>query len=132
VKRKKITYWIATGWLALGMTSTGIVQLMKEPGEVKPILEMGYPSYVLTLLGVWKILGSVAVLAPGLPLLKEWAYAGFFFTMTGAIFSHIAVGHGVGEILPASLILVLTVISWLCRPPGRRLSGPSGGAIMPA
>ena len=92
-KRNKIIYWIATIWLALGMLSTGIVQLFKVKEEVDIITHLGYPVYFLTILGVWKILGVVAVLIPKFPLLKEWAYAGFFFAMSGAIFSHIALGR---------------------------------------
>ena len=84
-KRNKIIYWIATIWLALGMLSTGIVQLLKMKEEVDMITHLGYPVYFLTILGVWKILGVVAVLIPKFPLLKEWAYAGFFFAMSGAV-----------------------------------------------
>ncbi|MBO9636358.1 MAG: DoxX family protein, partial [Chitinophagaceae bacterium] len=94
-KRNKIIYWIATGWLALGMVSTAIVQLMHVPKEVTVIQNLGYPVYLLTLLGVWKLLGVIAVLLPGLPLLKEWAYAGFTFAMSGAIISHLAVGEAI-------------------------------------
>ena len=72
-KRNKIIYWISTLWLALGMTSTGIVQLLKVEEEVDLMTRLGYPSYFLTILGVWKILGVVAVLIPKFPLLKEWA-----------------------------------------------------------
>src|SRR6267154_4348809 len=105
-KRNKIIYWIATIWLALGMVSTGAVQLFKTKegqGGIDSITHLGYPVYLLTLLGVWKILGVVAVLIPKFPLLKEWAYAGFFFAMSGAIFSHIAVGDPVKENFPALL-----------------------------
>ena len=98
-KRNKVIYWISTLWLASGMLATGIQQLlrMKVEGAVSPpgvegITHLGYPVYFLTILGIWKILGVVALLAPRKPLVKEWAYAGFFFTMSGAIFSHIAVG----------------------------------------
>jgi uncharacterized membrane protein YphA (DoxX/SURF4 family) len=77
-RTKKIIYWIATLWLSLGMTSTGIVQLFRLQPEVETMMShLGYPSYLLTILGVWKILGVVAVLIPRFPLLKEWAYAGF-------------------------------------------------------
>ena len=79
--------------LHLGMVSTGIVQLLKAKEEVDMITHLGYPVYFLTILGVWKILGVIAVLIPKFPLLKEWAYAGFFFAMSGAIFSHIACGQ---------------------------------------
>jgi uncharacterized membrane protein YphA (DoxX/SURF4 family) len=123
-KTKKIIYWIATIWLALGMTATASGQLFKwkeGQGAVDSITHLGYPVYLLTILAVWKLLGVVAVLIPKFPLLKEWAYAGFFFVMTGAIFSHIAVGDSIVEILPALLLLVLTVVSWYFRPDSRKI-----------
>ena len=78
-KRNKIIYWISTIWLALGMLSSGLVQLFKVQEEIDFIINMGYPIYFLSILGIWKILGVVALLIPKFPLLKEWAYAGFFF-----------------------------------------------------
>lgn len=119
-KTKKVIYWIATVWLALGMASSGIVQLLQLEEENEFILRLGYPSYFLLLLGGWKILGVIVVLAPGLALLKEWAYAGFFFVASGAIFSHIAADTA-NEMFPATLLLVLTVVSWYLRPESRRL-----------
>ena len=126
-KRNKIIYWISTIWLALGMLSTGTLQLlkMKAEGAVAPpgvygITHLGYPVYILTILGVWKILGVIAVLIPKFPRLKEWAYAGFFFAMSGAVFSHIATGT-VTEIFPSLLLLVLAVISWYFRPADRKV-----------
>ena len=121
-KRDKIIYWISTLWLALGMTSTGIVQLMKIEAEVDVIANLGYPVYILTLLGIYKILGVVAVLVPKFPLLKEWAYAGFFFVMSGAIFSHLVVGDGAGTLFGPALLLVLTAVSWYFRPPNRKFA----------
>ena len=120
-KRDKIIYWISTAWLALGMLSTGIVQLLKVKSETDFIIEMGYPVYFLTILGILKILGVITVLIPKFPLLKEWAYAGFFFAMSGAVFSHIAVGHSMKELFPPLLLLVLTIVSWYFRPAGRRI-----------
>ncbi len=117
----KITYWLATIWLALGMSSSGVVQLLKVEAEIDFILKLGYPYYFLTLLGIWKILGVIAVLIPKFPLLKEWAYAGFFFMMSGALFSHIAAGNAVNEMFPAILLLVLTVVSWYFRPLDRKI-----------
>ncbi len=119
-KRNKIIYWIVTIWLALGMLSTGIVQLLKVKTEVDFITHLGYPGYFLTILGIWKILGAAAVLIPKLPLLKEWAYAGFFFAMTGAAFSHIATGT-MNEIFPTLLLLFLTLASWYFRPADRKI-----------
>src|SRR5712672_1822432 len=122
--RDKIIYWISTIWLASGMFSTGIVQLFKGKGGaggVNSITHLGYPVYFLTILSVWKILGVVTVLIPRVPLLKEWAYAGFFFAMSGAVFSHIASGDSMTENVPAFLLLILTVISWYFRPADRKI-----------
>ena len=138
-KRNRIIYWISTLWLALGMLATGTLQLfkVKAEGAVAPpgvdgIVLLGYPVYFLTILGVWKILGVVALLIPKFPLVKEWAYAGFFFIMSGAIFSHIASGNPVNETFPSLLLLVLTIVSWYSRPadrkmPGFRLASPQPG-----
>ena len=127
-KRNKIIYWISTIWLALGMLATGIQQLLKvqleealAPPGVYGITQLGYPVYLLTILGVWKILGVVVLLITKFPLLKEWAYAGFFFLLTGAVYSHIAVGHPASELFPALLLLVLTVASWYFRPADRKI-----------
>ena len=120
-KRNKIIYWIATIWLALGMLSTGIVQLLKMKEEAAMMTKLGYPLYLLTMLGIWKILGVIAVLVPRYVLLKEWAYAGFFFAMSGALFSHIASGSPMDEIFPSLLLLILTVVSWYFRPADRKL-----------
>ena len=119
-KRNKIIYWIATIWLSLGMVSTGIVQLIKMKEEADMFARLGYPDYLLTMLGIWKLLGVVAIIIPKFPLLKEWAYAGFFFAMSGAVFSHIAVGDPVIELFGPSLLLVLTVVSWYFRPADRK------------
>jgi len=139
-KRNKIIYWVSTLWLALGMLATGTLQLFKAKAEgalappgVYGITHLGFPIYFLTILGVWKILGVVAVLIPKFTLLKEWAYAGFFFVMTGAAFSHIAVGDPMSELVPSLLLLVLTVVSWYFRPahrklPGLHIAGASGAS----
>jgi uncharacterized membrane protein YphA (DoxX/SURF4 family) len=123
-KRNKVIYWIATIWLALGMLSTGIVQLLKAKngqGGLDMIKHLGYPAYLLSLLGIWKVLGVIAVVIPKFPLLKEWAYAGFFFVMSGAIFSHIASGDPINQIFPALLLLALNFISWYFRPLNRKI-----------
>jgi uncharacterized membrane protein len=119
-KTNKIIYWIATGWLALGMLSSGIVQLLRVKEEVEMMTHLGYPLYFLTILGVWKMLGIVAVLIPKYPVVKEWAYAGFFIAMSGAIISHAAAGDGAKEFFGPVLLLVLTVVSWYFRPADRK------------
>jgi uncharacterized membrane protein YphA (DoxX/SURF4 family) len=124
-KRNKIIYWIATIWLSLGMVSTGAVQLLKlkgnGPGSLDSMTHLGYPAYFVTILGISKILGVVALLIPKFPLLKEWAYAGFFFMMSGAIYTHAVAGNSMSEIFPSLLLLILTVISWYFRPVDRKL-----------
>lgn len=115
-KRDKIIYWVATIWLGLGMVSTGIVQLVQMEDEVKKMNALGYPSYFLTIIGIWKILGVIAVLVPKFPVLKEWAYAGFFFIMSGAIFTHFAVADPAVEYFGPTLLLILTLVSWYFKP----------------
>ncbi|UKJ08202.1 DoxX family protein [Solitalea lacus] len=127
-KRNKIIYWIATIWLSLGMVSTGAVQLFKGKegaGGVESITHLGYPIYFLTILAIWKFLGVIIVLIPKFPLLKEWAYAGFFFAMSGAVISHIASGSAMNEVFPSLLLLALIVISWNFRPADRRITAVS-------
>jgi hypothetical protein len=118
----KIIYWIATVWLALGMLSTGIVQLLKQEADVELMARLGYPVYLLTLLGIWKILGVIAVLVPRFGLVKEWAYAGFFFAMSGAVFSHFASGSEAVEFFGPLLLIILTIVSWYLRPADRKVS----------
>ena len=123
-KRNRIIYWIATIWLALGMLSTGIVQLLKAKegqGGLDMITHLGYPAYFLTIVGTWKILGVIALLVPKNALLKEWAYAGFFFIMSGAIASHILSRDPLAELLPSLLLLLLTIVSWYFRPLDRKM-----------
>ena len=119
-KRNKIIYWVATLWLALGMTATGIVQILQVKEEVDMMAHLGYPLYFLVILGVWKLLGVIAILIPKFPLLKEWAYAGFFFAMSGAIISHFAKGDVAINYFGPTLLLVLTVLSWYFRPAYRK------------
>lgn len=120
-KKSKIIYWVSTIWLALGMVSTGIVQLIRMEVEVEMMANLGYPVYFLTILGIWKILGVVAMLLPRYPLIKEWAYAGFFFIMSGAIISHGANGDGAQDFFGPTLLLILTIISWYFRPADRKI-----------
>lgn len=121
-KRNKIIYWVATLWMALGMLSSAVVQLIRMEEEVENMARLGYPIYFLTVLGIWKILGVIILLMPGWRLLKEWAYAGFFFTMSGAIISHVVAGDNISEIFPSAFLLLLTVLSWYFRPPDRRIA----------
>ena len=121
-KRKKIIYWVATALLSFGMLGSGISQILhlKEMNEL--ITHVGYPLYFMYIIGVWKILGVVAILIPNFKLLKEWAYAGFFFLMTGALISHLFMGDGGNAILGPLFQTVFIVLSWYFRPANRKIS----------
>jgi hypothetical protein len=120
-KKIPIIYWITTLWLALGMVSTGIVQIIKMEEEVLNFNKLGYPTYLMTFIGIAKILGVIAILSPKFPILKEWAYAGFTFTMSGDIISHIVVQDELTSLFGPTLLLVLTFISRHFRPESRRV-----------
>ena len=127
-KLHKVIYWSSTVVLASGLVGSGSQQLLRVEGvgaSAPPyawgIEQLGYPVYLLTILGTWKILGAVAILVPRFPLLKEWAYAGIFFLLTGAVFSHVAAANSWYENLPALFLLMLTIASWYLRPAGRTL-----------
>jgi uncharacterized membrane protein len=120
-KRNKIIYWIATIWLSLGMVAGGVQQMLQIGGYNEIVTKLGYPLYLLTILGVWKILGVIAILVPKYLLVKEWAYAGFFFVMSGAAISHFAVGQSFSDAMPSLTLLILTILSWHFRPAERKL-----------
>ena len=122
-KRNKIIYWSATILLSIGMLQSGIFAVIRSNDWIELITRLGYPAYLLTILGIWKILGVAAILIPGFPMLKEWAYAGFFFAMTGALFSHLAISDFAIKALagPAFQILFI-ILSWYFRPVDRKLT----------
>ncbi len=111
-RTKKVFYWLTTGFAALALTAAGATNLMRAPQIVATMVHLGYPSYVATILGTWKLLGVLAILAPGFPRLKEWAYAGFFFDLTGAAISHAASGDAVGVVIVPLVLLVAVMASW--------------------
>lgn len=121
---KQIAYWTTTGLLAFALTGGAIGEVTQQWGTVETVTILGYPAYVLTIIGFWKIAGTLTLLAPGLPRLKEWAYAGIVFNMTGAFVSHAAVGdfgaYGFHLIVTGGFVL-LAVASWALRPRSRLL-----------
>jgi hypothetical protein len=126
IAAKTVGYWGATGILVFGMLSGGIAELAHRPQTVEGMKQLGYPVYFIMILGFWKLLGSLALLAPGLPRLKEWAYAGIFFNMTGAAASHVACGDATWHVVVTLGFAALTVASWALRPASRTL-----GALFP-
>ncbi|MGZ3757063.1 MAG: DoxX family protein [Mucilaginibacter sp.] len=122
-KRNKIIYWIATALLAFGMLASGAQQIFKTSEMSVMLAQLGYPAYFMVILGVWKVAGVVAILIPRFALLKEWAYAGFFFVMTGALVSHLAIGDdGVKAIMGPIMQTVFIVLSWYFRPSDRKIA----------
>jgi hypothetical protein len=127
MKAKKIAYWIATGLVVFMMFPGGVFALLQRPENLEGMRALGYPDYFSYILGSWKVLGSLAILAPKTERLKEWAYAGIFFDLTGAVASN-AFSHGAAFHVIAPLIgALICVASWALRPESRRL-----GAIIPA
>lgn len=120
-KFNKITYWAATILLALGMLSGGLAQLFGLKQNAEGFVHLGYPLYFMSILGVWKILGVMAILTPKFKLLKEWAYAGFFFALTGGVISHVVAGDGFSEFIAPLVFALLTVVSWYFRPIDRKI-----------
>ena len=118
---KNIAYWTTTILGPASFVIGGVLNLTQTEQVVSVMTHLGYPAYFASILGIWKLLGAIAITMPRFPRLKEWAYAGFFFLTTGAIFSHIASGHSASEVFPASLLLVLTVVSWYFRPESRKI-----------
>lgn len=117
-----VGYWIITGLLVAEMLVGGIWDVARTRHVVEVVTQLGYPAYILTILGVWKLLAVPALLAPRLPLLKEWAYAGIFFEMTGAAVSHMTHGGG-SEVIVTLVTAALAVCSWWLRPKSRRAGG---------
>ena len=115
-RTKKVFYWLRTGLAGLALTAAGATNLMRAPQVVATMSHLGYPSYVATILGTWKLLGVLAIVAPGFPRLKEWAYAGFFFDLTGAAMSHAATGDPLGVVVVPLALLVAVMASWALQP----------------
>src|SRR5712691_8620775 len=124
MKTKVIGYWAATIILGLVLLSGGAADVAHQEGTLEVVTRLGYPLYFLTILGFWKLLGGIALLVPGFPRLKEWAYAGIFFEMTGAAASHAACGdygHYAFHIIVPLFFVGLAFASWALRPQSRTL-----------
>ena len=121
-KRKRIWYWIITVILSFCIFSGGLAQALQIKGVVEGFKPLGYPAYFISIIGVWKMLGIIAILTPKFKLLKEWAYAGLFFTMTGAVISHIASNNVSAQIIAPVVLAIFTILSWYLRPADRKIT----------
>lgn len=99
----------------------GTGQILRLKFNVDGIVHLGYPEYVLPILGVWKVLAVIVILIPQYQMAKEWAYAGLFFLLSGAVVSHLAIGDGISGALPAFVFMCLNVASWYLRPANRKI-----------
>jgi uncharacterized membrane protein YphA (DoxX/SURF4 family) len=126
MKIRPIAYWVTTALTAFVFLSGGAADLARPGSLMEGMTQLGYPTYFVLILGIWKLLGGVVVLAPRLPRLKEWAYAGMIFDLTGAAASHAAVGDPVGKIVTPLIISGIVMASWALRPESRKLGDVSG------
>jgi uncharacterized membrane protein YphA (DoxX/SURF4 family) len=118
---KSIAYWVTTGLVVFAMFSGGIAELTRRPETIEGMKQLGYPVYFVMIIGVWKLLGSVALVIPRFPRVKEWAYAGIFFNMTGAAVSHLVCHSAVWHVVVTLGLAALAVASWALRPASRTL-----------
>ena len=125
---KMITYWVVTVLIALETLVGGVADLVHGrsilvagPPVADVLTHLGYPLYFLRIIGFWKLLGAIALLVPGYPRLKEWAYAGIFFELSGAAASWLACEHNMGEAVAPMMLALLTLVSWALRPQHRLL-----------
>jgi len=126
MKAKTIGYWLCTALLAFVLLTSGAGHVARMKESLAGILQLGYPAYFVTILGVWKLLGGLTILAPRLPRLKEWAYAGVIFDLTSAAASHVAKGNPTFHVVAPLVIAGIALGSWALRPESRRL-----GSILP-
>lgn len=120
---RTIVFWVATALTAFVFLSGGVADVLRPSFLMEGMTHIGYPAYFTLILGVWKVLGGIVVLAPRLPLVKEWAYAGMLFNLTGAAASHAAVGDPPAKIATPLIILAIVAVSWALRPESRVLPG---------
>jgi hypothetical protein len=126
-KAKKIGYWVTTGVIVFCMTG-GVFELLGVRTTTEGIMKLGYPAYIIPALGLGKVLAILAILWPGTPRLKEWAYAGIFFNMMGAVVSHVARRDPAWSIAVTLSIAAITLASWALRPEGRKLGQMSNAS----
>ena len=126
---KKTLYWISTGLLAAFLLLGGVMDVLHAPPVVQTVVALGYPVYLATILGVWKLLGAAAITTPGLPRLKEWAYAGVLFDFSGAALSHAISGDPPAKVAVPLVLLGIAAASWALRPASRRLGDVVPGAV---
>jgi hypothetical protein len=125
-RRRTIAYWGTTVVLAAECLVGGVLGALRWPSYVGIMRRLGFPPYVMTMLGAWYALAGVALLVPRFPRLKEWANAGLVFNYAGAAASHLAVGDRAAALVAPVVFTALTAVSWALRPSSRRDLAPTG------
>lgn len=120
---KSVAYWVCTGLVVFFIGSGGVAYALQVPDVIQGVVALGFPAHFVVLLGVWKVLGSIAIVVPGFPMIKEWAYAGIIFDLTGAASASLATGGEWWHAAAPLSIAVLVAVSWALRPESRRLPG---------
>ena len=118
---ERAAYWVCTALVVFFIGSGGLAYALQVPDVVQGAAALGFPVHFIVLLGFWKVLGSIAILAPGLPRIKEWAYAGILFDLTGAASATIATGGEWWHAAAPLSIALLLAASWALRPDSRKL-----------
>ena len=130
--KRTLAYWAVTGFFCLGMTGSGIMNLLRPPEIADSFAQLGFPAWFPVWLGLWKLAGVATTLAPGLARLKEWSTAGFTIVLSSAAAAHIIAGDPAAKAVAPLVILAMALGSWALRPAGRRLAdhaaeaGPAG------
>jgi len=126
VTARRLLYAISTVIAVAAFVGSGLANLLRAEHVANDMARLGYPSYFMSVLGTWKVLGAVAIAAPRLSRAKEWAYAGMIFDLTGAAASRAAIGEGAGAVLTPIVVAMIVVASWASRPAALMLAGQSG------
>lgn len=134
MKTRIVAYWATTVLIALETLVGGVTDLIHGreilvagPPVADIVTHLGYPLYFLRIIGLWKLLGGIVLLVPGCPRLKEWAYAGIFFELSGAAASWLVYEQNLGEAAAPMIMAVLALASWALRPKGRLLGVLASG-----
>ncbi len=128
ITKRLSLYWLATMYIVLTSFWGGVAAILHAPPVFDEVLRLGYPPHFSTVLGVWKVLGAMALAIPRRPLLKEWAYAGMFIDVTAAIAAYAAVVDGISSFIRPIAGLAALLASWTLRPASRRLVELSSNA----
>src|SRR5262249_12084810 len=121
-RKKAIAYWVVTIFGPASFVIGGTLYLIGSPDVAAAFQHPGYPAHLRLVLGLWKLVGAIVTAAPGLPRLKEWAYAGFVFDLSTAAVARAAAGDSPADVIAPIVFLALVLASWALRPASRKLA----------